>query len=248
MNKFEWRSAEVWSLRHASGRVLLVVLALLLVALSAPWIIRPLVAALTMRETPASVDEPWPDAPPTYAPPTVAPPPAPRNTPLPTPLPPPVWRELSNLTIIEFTTSTVAEVSRRREVLWVGEMVTDRLLLRAVGKVQLGVNLRRVRDVEIDGRKIRFVAPAPVVTGVELLPDQSQVYDHSQVLFLSQSEGLENEALENARRQFYQEVGGNPSMVELAEQFARLQLSEFLRKAGFESVEIEFEPSAFLED
>jgi hypothetical protein len=60
-------------------------------------------------------------------------------------------------------------------------------------------------------------------------------------LFLSQSAGLESEALEKARQQLRQEIGGNESMNKLAQEFARLQLAEFLRKAGFTAVEITFE-------
>lgn len=224
-----------------ANRLLIVVAAALLVALLSPWVLHPLVERWAAPAVAPATVEAWPTAPATYAPPTVPPPAAALPAPTATPLPPPVWRELSYLTTVEYTTASVVEVNRKTAVPWLGEMTTNRLLLRAVGTVQMGVDLSKVRDVTIDGTNIHFVAPMPVVTSVELLPEESQIYDHQQVLFLAQSAGLESEALEKARQQLRQEIGGNESMNRLAQEFARLQLTEFLRKAGFTAVEITFE-------
>ncbi|RIK37013.1 MAG: hypothetical protein DCC55_25515 [Chloroflexi bacterium] len=241
MRGFELRPAPGAGLSRPANRLLIVLAAALLVALLTPWVLRPLVERWTTPAVAPVTDEAWPAAPPTYAPPTVALPAAILPAPTATPLPPPVWRELSYLTTIEYTAASVVEVNRKTAVPWLGEMTTNRLLLRAVGTVQMGVDLSKVKDVTIDGTTIRFVAPMPVVTSVELLPEESQIYDHQQVLFLSQSSGIESEALEKARQQLRQEIGGNESMNKLAQEFARLQLTEFLRKAGFTAVEITFE-------
>ena len=222
--------------------LVILVLAFLIVLISARWIIRPLIA--TWREpAPAPAEEAWPAAPPTYAPgqPTVAA--VQRSMPTPTPLAAPQWQELSYLTSIEFTTSSVVETQRKTTVPWVGEMVTDRLLLKVVGKVQVGIDLSQVRNVRIEGKTIQFDAPTPMVTSVELLPNQSQIFDHQQVLFMSQYTGMEKEAMETARQQLHQEVSENASMMNLAEEFARLHLTEFLRKAGFDTVKITFKDS-----
>jgi hypothetical protein len=241
MRAFDLQQAPGAAAPRAANRLWIVLAASLLVALLSPWVLRPLLERWTAPAAAPAIDEAWPAAPATYAPPLVAPPGAVLPAPTATPLPPPVWRELSYLTTIEYTTASVVEVNRTTAVPWLGEMTTNRLLLRAVGTVQLGVDLSKVKDVAIDGTNIRLVAPRPVVTSVELLPEQSQIYDHQQVLFLSQSAGLESEALEKARQQLRQEIGGNESMNKLAQEFARLQLAEFLRKAGFTAVEITFE-------
>jgi hypothetical protein len=240
MRGFDLQPAPGAAAPRPANRLLIVLAAALLVALLSPWVLRPLVERWTTPAVAPATDEAWPAAPATYAPPTVGPPAA-LLAPTATPLPPPVWRELSYLTTVEYTTASVVEVNRKTAVPWLGEMTTNRLLLRAVGAVQMGVDLSKVRDVTIEGTAIRLVAPRPVVTSVELLPEESQIYDHQQVLFLSQSAGLESEAMEKARQQLRQEIGGNESMNKLAQEFARLQLAEFLRKAGFTAVEITFE-------
>jgi hypothetical protein len=241
MSKLAWQPESAFSPRRPAGRLLILAVAVALVWLSAPWTVLPLVQLWRQPEpAPAAVEEAWPEAPATYVPPTVVAPAPLRSVPTTPSLPPPVWRELSYLTTVEFTINSVVETERRTSVAWLGEMVTDRLLMRAVGKVQVGIDLAQVREVEIDGSRIQFVAPQPVVTSVELLPEESRIYDQEQIVFLSQAAGMETEALEKARQQLRREVAENESMMKLAQQFARLQLTEFLRKAGFTEVEVSF--------
>lgn len=226
-------------------------LALIFVALIAPSAMRQMKIALfaPTQPTTAAKPEPWPTPPATYAPPTVVEAASlragPTPTPLPTAIPAPVWQALNYLTTVEFTTSSVVTTQRTANlelggVRLMDNLVTDRLLLKAVGKVQLGVNLGKVSNVKVTGDKISLRLPAPEVTSVELLPDQSQIFDSVQVWFLSQYKGMETEALEQARKQLGDEVADNPSMMEMASEMARLQLTEFLRKTGFATVEITF--------
>lgn len=217
--------------------VLIALAAVILVALIAPLVLPPILEAWTEPAAPIS-NEPWPTAPASYSAPAVAIAATPRAT-LPA-LPEPTWQELSYLTTVEFTTATVIEEQRSAEVLMLGNLVTDRLLLKAVGEVQVGINLAGVSNVQINGKRISFVAPKPEITSVELLPDQSQIYDRQQVLFLTQYPGMETAALEKARIQLRNDIADNPSMMKMAQDFARLQLTEFLQKAGFATVEIEF--------
>ncbi len=233
--------------------VLATLTALILVALIAPFIIRQMKLALFGSTQPAvtAKREPWPTPPATYAPPAIADASSlrvnPTQTPMPepTPIPQPAWQALNYLTTIEFTTSSVVTTQRTANlevggVRLMDNLVTDRLLLKAVGKVQLGLNLGQVSNVKVAGSKISLVLPTPEVTSVELLPDQSQIFDSVQVWFLSQYQGMETEALEKARKQLGDEVADNPSMMNMASEMARLQLTEFLRKTGFTTVEITF--------
>lgn len=218
---------------------LLLVIALALVALLLPFTIHPLLQRW-QRAAPVA-NETWPVAPPTYAPPALAAVDQTKAQALATPLPAPVWQELSYLTSIEFTTSSVVQEQRTTELPWLGNVVSDRLLLKAVGEVQVGIDLAQVKDVQIDGKTIRFTAPRPMVTSVELLPQQSQIYESVNVWLLSQYPGLETAALERARQQMRHEIATNESMMKLAQEFSRLQLVEFLQKAGFNKVEITFD-------
>lgn len=237
MKKVDHPAAAKPLLRPAQA-ALLVVIALALVALLLPFTLHPLLQS--WRHTAATAEEPWPAAPPTYAPPAQAAVEQAGAQPVATPLPAPVWQELSYLTSVEFTASTVVQEERTTELPWLGNVVSDRLLLKAVGEVQVGIDLGQVTAVQIEGKRIRFTVPKPVVTSVELLPQQSQIYESVNVWLLSQYPGLETAALERARQQIRHEIATNESMMKLAQEFARLQLVEFLEKAGFSTVEITF--------
>lgn len=193
--------------------------------------------------------EDWPASPPTFTPtssptskPTLPPTPTLTPTPTPTPLPPPPWGELGYLTSIEYTAQTVVEIERKRSLGGIISVTKDRILLMTAGEVQAGVDLTQIKDtdVQIKGTSIRLTLPRATITSVELLPDQSRVFDSEKSWLFSQYEGIEIEALDKARLQLREEANRNENMLGLAEKFVRLQLEEFLRQVGFEEVEITF--------
>lgn len=184
----------------------------------------------------------WPAAPPTFTP--FAPS---QNAaePTPTPMPVPSWSELGYLTSARFNVSTI--VTEERQQL----LGTDRLILMVVGDVLMGIDLTQIRqeDVKIDGRKITLALPPASITGVELQLDKSQIYDSTSAWIWSDYTGLEKNAIENAQRQLYEHSAGNQNMKQTTELLAKLQLSEFLQKAGFKTVEIIFkEPASRWDD
>lgn len=220
-------------------------------------LVAPLMLLFTSRLTPVAptpTGEPWPTAPATF----VANRPKAAVEPLrqPATLSAPDWRTLNHLTTIEYTTSSIVMQERTadfeeflRTVPWVGDtflptlgkdVVTDRLVLKAVGKVQLGVEMAQVADVQITGGTIRFTLPQPKVVAVEILPEQSQIFEQQHFWLLSQYAGMENAALEQARNQLQSEVAENQEMRRMTADMARLQLTQFLRKAGFTTIEITF--------
>lgn len=255
MKRLELRTIDTAPFSSPLKLVLVTLTALVFVALVAPFMIRQLkVAGSEPIHNAPSEPEAWPTPPSTYAPRALGLASALRPTPQPTapppPLPAPVWQELNYLTSVEFTTSSVVVEQRTTDlelggVQLLNGVVTDRLLLKAVAKAQLGINLGQVSNVEITGTTISLIAPNPEVVSIELLPDQSQIYDSVQVWFLSQYQGLEKDALEKARRQLHDEVAGNASMMKLASEMARVQLTEFLHKAGFTKVTITFPHTDF---
>lgn len=242
---------EVLSLHNPKGQIGALVVAIALALIITPFVLPMLTAQSTANTTirgatvAESADEPWPTPPPTYVAPAAPPPLALRVQPTPPPLPRPEWHEMSYLTVIEFMQSSVVDIQRTAEVALLGDVVTDRLLLKATGEIQMGLDLSQVRDVEIDEDAIRFTVPKPEIISVELLPDRSQIFERRQTLFLSNYTGLETEALEMARRQLRAEVAANPSMTKLAEEYGRLQLSEFLQKLGYTTVEVSFAEEGF---
>ncbi|MCB0061149.1 MAG: DUF4230 domain-containing protein [Caldilineaceae bacterium] len=242
---------EILSLHTPSGRIGVLVVAIALALIVTPFVLPQFSPSASpsgsteSRES-ASGNTLWPTPPATYVAPVAPPPVALRAQPTPPPLPRPEWHEMSHLTVIEFMQSSVVDIQRTAEVALLGDVVTDRLLLKATGEIQMGLDLSQVRDVEINGTAIRFTAPQPEIISVELLPERSQIFERRQTLFLSNYTGLETEALEMARRQLRAEVAATPSMMTLAEEYSRLQLSEFLHKLGYTTVEITFVEGGFI--
>jgi len=113
----------------------------------------------------------------------------------------------------------------------------------AVGEVQAGVDLSQIEpeDVEIEGTRVRVAVPHAAVTSVELLPGETRIYDSERSWILSDYEGLETEALEQARVQLREEALNSEGMMALADRVARLQLADLLHTLGFTEVEIVFQ-------
>lgn len=190
---------------------------------------------------------PPPTLPPSPTPlPTATDTPEPTATPAPTPtpLPPPRWSELGYLSSVEYSATTVVERMRERRGIGGVLLGTDRVVIMAVGKIRAGVDLNKIEpsDVQINGKAIKVTVPRAEIFTVELLPEASRIFDSRRSWLFSEYEGLELEALDEARRRLRAEAERNATMLEIAETMARLQLTEFLRKMGFEQVEIAFEP------
>jgi hypothetical protein len=94
--------------------------------------------------------------------------------------------------------------------------------------------------MQITGGRIRFTLPQPKVIAVEILPEESQIFEQQHFWLLSQYAGMENAALEQARAQLQSEVAANQAMLGMSADMARLKLANFLRKAGFTTIEITF--------
>ena len=170
--------------------------------------------------------------------------PTPTPTPSPTPLPPPRWRELGDLSSVEYTATTVVERVRARPGISGLLLGDDRVTMLVVGKIRAGVDLSGLRpsDVQTNDRRIRVRLPRARVLSVELLPEASRIFDSRRSWLFSEYEGLEVEAMDEARRRLREEATQNAEMLGIAETLARLQLTEFLRKAGFQEIEITFQP------
>ena len=165
--------------------------------------------------------------------------PIPTATPTPSPTPIRIdLKELGYLTTIQYTAKTVV----REEITRPWPIVSEWVLLEAVGNVQVGISMTNVTtsDVQVQGTSIALALPHAEVTGVELLPGESKVHDKKIVVILTKYGGLELKAEENARVQLREWVSTNPSLLGLAEKIGRLQLEDFLRTLGFEDIQITF--------
>lgn len=167
--------------------------------------------------------------------------PPPTYTPIPTPIVIGSWRELGHLTTLQSTLQTVVEVSR--EGMLGGLIGGDRLLLQAVGNVEAGIDMTQITgsDVFIDGNHIELRLPPASITSVEILPHETQIFDVERRWILSEYEGLEIEALNQARIQLESWAVDRDGMLLRAEEIAAYQLNEFLRQLGFETIIITFD-------
>lgn len=183
--------------------------------------------------TPASTFTPFP---------TYTPLPTPTQTPSPTPLPVVDWQRSGTLNVLDWTTTIVIEKEIKKEGVAVIIPGRDRVVLVVTGKLRAGVDLTRVQpqNVQVNGTSIRIVVPSPTLTSVELMPEESRVYDAERSWLFSEYTGLELAAMEEAKAKL---AGPNPTntrMLETAEAVARLQLTNFLRDLGFQKVEVVF--------
>ncbi len=195
------------------------------------------VAAATLTAQPTYT--PWA----TYTPfPTATPLPTSTPAPTPTPVPPPQWSELGKLASIEYTANTVVERERNRPGVGGVLLGRDRLVLLAAGRVMMGIDLDKIRpsDIVRNGDAITVTLPAIELIAVELLPDQSRIFDSQRSWLFSEYQGLELEAMNEARRKLRAEALRNTQMIRIAESQARLQVIEFLRKAGYLTVTVKF--------
>lgn len=181
--------------------------------------------------------------------------PTPTLTPTPSPTPSPTPRvvnvqELGYLTSVEFTTVTVVELEEERSIpnpidVWPKDITigTDRILMEATGKIKFGIDMTQIKDadVQVSGNDVRIVLPRAEVTGVELLPGQTKIYDTERSWLLSEYEGLESKALDQAKLQLENWAKGEGGLINMAERLASLQLEKFLHSLDFEKVEITFE-------
>ena len=156
----------------------------------------------------------------------------------------PAWIEVGNLTSVEYLNTIVIE--RERPKSGIGQVIpgTDRIVLMVVGKVHAGVDLQKIEtnDVQINGKTIRMMLPRASILAVELQPEASRIFESNRTWLYSEYEGLELEAMDEARQKLRDNSAQNVKMLEMAETMARLQLTELLRKLGYEQIEIAFEP------
>jgi hypothetical protein len=160
-------------------------------------------------------------------------------------VPLPVWRNIGELGIVEYTLMTEAEAKVER----VGLMRifgTDRVILEAVGRVKVGLDLTNLNDsqMERNGSSITLTLPGVSVLSVEMLPDQSRIRTAERSWIYSEYEGLELAAMARAQQQLAEMVTNNESMMSLAQELAELRLKEHLRRLGFTDITIRFKSSS----
>ena len=154
----------------------------------------------------------------------------------------PAWAAVGDLTSLEYLNTIVIERARAKS--GIGQVIpgTDRIVLMVVGKIHAGIDLKQIKVSTVRGKVIRLVLPRAGILAVELLPEDSRIFASDKTWLFSEYAGLELEAMDEAKQQLRDNSAHNLKMRQMAETLARLQLTELLRKLGYEQIEIVFEP------
>ena len=200
---------------------------------------------------PAVAARPRPTAPPTFtatpsptvpASPTATATPSPTPTATPTPAPTPIVldvTELGRLTTVQFKMQTVVSQDRANETWWNRIFGNDRVLMLVVGNVQAGVDITAA-DIITSSDRITLKIPHATIGSVELLPDESAVIDSQRKWAFSDYTGLETEALNAARTQLREWAETEAGVLPVADNLAKLQMTDFLQRLGYSRVTVIF--------
>jgi hypothetical protein len=150
-------------------------------------------------------------------------------------------RALADLTTASTTLSTIAEAQQAR----VGNILYERLILIACGRVKAGVDLARLQEQDVrvsaDRRKVTIRLPQAELLDTYLIDDSTQpchtrVYDRTNLILLPSSKDLEGQARELALKAM-RETAVQAGVLKDADRNARIVIERVLKAAGYETVE-----------
>jgi len=149
-------------------------------------------------------------------------------------------RSLADLTTSSVLMSTIVEAKQAR----VGEIVYERLVLLACGKVKAGINLGKLKESDIatspDGVTVTIRLPKAEIFDTYLIDDSTQpcttrVYDRTNLLLLAETKELESQAREQAVNAL-RETALQSGILGDAERNAQVIIERVLLLAGYEVV------------
>ena len=141
-------------------------------------------------------------------------------------------QSLADLVTVKYVMDKVVVLE---DVKWYGE---NRVLLLAHGVVKAGIDLKRLTpaDIRISGKTVSLRLPPPSITDAYLDDAASQVIDHTTGLLRAFDKDLEQAARQNAVDDIARAARQGGILDEAAKR-GRAELENFLKHAGFESVE-----------
>jgi hypothetical protein len=150
-------------------------------------------------------------------------------------------RAISDLATAQSLLSTVVEAEKAR----IGDVVYERLVLIACGRVKAGIDLSALADGDVvvsdDGKTVRVRLPQAQLLDVYLIDDSTQpcttkVYDRTNLLLLPPTAELESQAREQAL-QAIRETAVQSGVLSDARRNAEIAIERILLNAGYERVE-----------
>lgn len=147
-------------------------------------------------------------------------------------------RAVADLATAQTTMSTVVEAEKAR----VGEIIYERLVLIACGRVRAGVDLSALRDddVRVEGDVVTIRLPRAELQDVYLIDDSqsactTRVFDRTNLVLLPESKELEAQAREKALQAIRDTAVESGILID-AERNARTVIERILLLAGYREV------------
>lgn len=150
-------------------------------------------------------------------------------------------RAISDLATAQSLLSTIAEVNQAR----VGNIVYEKLVLIACGRVKAGVDLTQLKEEDVqvsdDGKTVRVKLPPAELLDAYLIDDADQpcttrVYDRTNLLVIPETKDLEVQAREKAL-QAIRTTAVESGLLSDARRSAQIAIERILLSAGYERVE-----------
>jgi hypothetical protein len=150
-------------------------------------------------------------------------------------------RSISDLATAQSLMSTVVEAEKAR----VGNVLYERLILIACGRVKAGIDLTALKDEDVqvsgDGTTVRVKLPPTQMLDAYLIDDSTQpcttkVYDRTNLILLPATAELETQAREQALRAI-RDAATQSGILSDARRNAEIAIERILLNAGYEKVE-----------
>lgn len=147
----------------------------------------------------------------------------------------------ADLTTVQTLLSTIVEADQAR----VGNVIYERLILLACGRVKAGIDLSKMSDADItvsaDGKTARVRLPKAQLLDAYLIDDPTQpcttkVYDRTNLILLPASKDLEGVARDKAVKAIT-ETALQAGIIGEADKNARAAIERMLINSGFDKVE-----------
>jgi hypothetical protein len=126
----------------------------------------------------------------------------------------------------------------------VGDIVYEKLILIACGRVKAGVDLSKMRAQDVvaslDGMTVTLQLPRAELLDAYLIDDSTQpcttrVYDRTNLILIPQTKELESEAREQADKAI-RDMALQSGMLTEADRNARIVIERVLLLAGYQKV------------
>jgi hypothetical protein len=147
-------------------------------------------------------------------------------------------RALNDLATAQMLLSTIVEADQAR----VGNVLYERLVLIACGRVKAGIDLAQLReeDVRVEGDTVTVRLPKAKLLDTYLIDDSSQpcntkVYDRTNLVLLPAGKDLESQAREKAVIAL-RETAVQSGILSEANKNARVAIERILLLAGYKQI------------